>query len=151
MMEFITKATIGYLTLMGVIVCFKFSYFVAMPTDHWFFYHDFYPTKSEYVMGEPITFISEADIYRPVKIEWTDILRCKYDGIYQYASVYESSYIYPERSIFNGEGASWVWQGPPVQRPTTCYADSTACAVLPFGIMKCQQGITEERFNLVSS
>ena len=120
------------------------------PTSYWFEYYDFYPTQESYTSNEPITFISEADVHRPVKLEWTDVLRCDYGTGFQYTSVYESSYQYKEKRLFDKEDPQqWIWSGERPVVPTVCFADSTACAILPYGIKKCQQGVTEERFRLL--
>lgn len=135
--------------VLAVMFAVDYSFHRWMPTSYWFYYEDFYPTEMEYGPEDPITFISEAEIKRRVEIEWTDILRCKYDGVYQYASVYYSSKMFDGPREFDPEDPqAWVWQGQRPQVPTTCYADSTACAILPYGIEKCQKGVTEERFKL---
>jgi hypothetical protein len=138
----IKKGIDGMVWFFMIVVVFQYCFYKYMPLTHWFKYHDLYPLQQEFERDERIKFVSVADIYKPVHMEWTDILRCDYGKGFEYSSVYVSSAVYTEPKERQNEPA-WVYNGHPVERPTTCYLDSSACIKLPFVGERCQTGVTQ--------
>ena len=118
-----------------------------MPVEHYFEYRAVEPVQAAYKRCEDLTMISYVKRPAPTVMSYVDVLRCDSgDGFYLVDSdVWPASLSDPVDALDTGE--PWTYQG---KRPSTnslCYFRSTVCAVLDYGIDKCEV-IPSERFRL---
>lgn len=110
-------------------------------------YYSVEPVKSVFASGDPITFVSDYEIKRPVDLIYTDILRCK-TSIKNDLGYY-SSYISTtkEAEPTNRKVTEWRYGAQVPNTDSTCVLDSTQTIILPFNIQK-NNKVTSEQFTI---
>jgi hypothetical protein len=63
----------GYLAILGLIVGLQFTFLSIASHKYWFNYEDITPSKQVFEVGEPLFFISYAEIKHQSHLEWNDV------------------------------------------------------------------------------
>lgn len=146
MAEMCLKGAVAYVMTVALFVALQYTFYKIMPMSFWIEYQSIEVPAKVLSLGEPPVFVSHAtgSTERSADIEWNDVLRCNFDENghgFKYLSNYESSVTAykPEESV---RATSWQYNSAVPDSPAICYLDSTITLILPYGIEKHQNVIT---------
>jgi len=79
----------------------------VMPTSYWYEYYSVTPEFPEYNYKDTPRFISDAEFFHPIDMEWNDYLQCERDtGLVKYRTQLWEEFVYPRNELDKG---SWAY------------------------------------------
>lgn len=127
---------ISYIITLCIAVFYLVLFF--LPTSLRFEYEGIEPSQAIFSSDVPMSFISTLQAKRDVKLEYSDILMCRYESnseVETYVTNYQTENVHKQDAGMYRK--PWEWRGHLPTRSGTCYLRSIVCTNV-LGIDKCQ-------------